>query len=108
MYSTLLNIIQSDDYEFDFYIEPLKVRNINHFEIESDDYTVKFSVDLDYREEETVGGDWDERLREYVEKSREVRITEITDKEGVNVELTKREKSKLESAIDEQLTLNLY
>lgn len=107
MLSNILKVIDEDEFEFDFYIEPHKVRNVQTFTLERD-LTIEFSVDLDWEEENTVGGDWDERLHEYIETSREIKNVSVYDSEGDEIELTKREKSVIESAIDDNLHLKLY
>lgn len=108
MYSTLIETINANDLEFDFYINPHKLRNIHAFEIADDLCGIEFSVEVHHTEEETIGGDWDERFREYTETSREINLLNAYNHDGDEIKLTKPEKNRIESAIDDRLTLKLY
>lgn len=105
--SDILKVIEEDEFEFDFYINPHKVRNVQSFTIERD-LSIKFTVDLEWDEEEFIGGDYDEMLHEYIEISREIKDVSVYDSDGDEIDITKREKSLIESAIDNNLHLKLY
>ena len=101
--------LQEANFEFDFYIEPHKHRQIKQFTInEFEDVSVEIKAEIDYVNGEYEGGDWDEIITDYTETSRQITVLHVSDAEGDQIEISDKEKAHLEDYLTKQLDFKLY
>lgn len=105
----IINALSDASFEFDFYIEPHKYRQIKQFILnEFEDVSVEIKAEIDYINDEYEGGDWDEILTDYVETSRTITVINAYNSNDEIIALSEKEKLYLEDYLTKKLDFKLY
>ena len=101
--------LQDANFEFDFYIEPQKHRQIKQFILnEFEDVSVEIKAEIDYVRDEYTGGDWDEILTDFIETSRKITVINAYDEQDEIIALSENERLYIEDYLTKKLEFKLY
>ena len=105
----IINALSDANFEFDFYIEPHKHRQIKQFILnEFEGVSIELKAEIDYVCDEYTGGDWDEILTDFIETSRKITVINAYDEQDEIIALSEKEKLYLEDYLTKKIEFKLY